>query len=469
MTSTITSNLNNVSDEVIAHSTTKALMLCITVPRVYRVYVPPKTTVVAAAAEDGTALSITPTQNNEPPSSGNTACSNNAEEAKSEGEQVVAEEKAVVEEKVEEKVVIEEKVIIVNIPESPEIKVGRKKVGGKTEAENENASKIEENGENDEDHDDKIEEEDSMTEVGYVEEHSHREGVPVVDHVVTQEEMATIVKIDPNARDEDAASGDENSKGAINETAESTEDGATKSVEESVVSKAMKLFYGVAGLKRDDPIYMSRDEAVAAMKGFESFKKESEDSTAPNTEIRVEALVRLTFRNLRSEGHFYNAPIYTGVESPKKDGEGVDEWIELTVMVKDASIGIILERLERIGVGSTVGSISIYKAELCRAADLVSPNPISVSTRGESKDQKEGEDGVTGNPKIEAARMAWKNAASRLRVEQVKEQIHEQAVMSFDFLALLTIASILAGIGLITDSTVVIVASMLVSPIMVSW
>jgi uncharacterized membrane protein len=38
--------------------------------------------------------------------------------------------------------------------------------------------------------------------------------------------------------------------------------------------------------------------------------------------------------------------------------------------------------------------------------------------------------------------------------------------MSFDFAALLIIACILAGIGLITNSTVVIVASMLVSPIM---
>ena len=36
----------------------------------------------------------------------------------------------------------------------------------------------------------------------------------------------------------------------------------------------------------------------------------------------------------------------------------------------------------------------------------------------------------------------------------------------FDFVSLLIIASILAGVGLITNSTVVIVASMLVSPIM---
>ena len=48
----------------------------------------------------------------------------------------------------------------------------------------------------------------------------------------------------------------------------------------------------------------------------------------------------------------------------------------------------------------------------------------------------------------------------------MKDQIQEQAQLSFDFLALVCIASVLAGIGLITDSTVVIVASMLVSPIM---
>lgn len=59
---------------------------------------------------------------------------------------------------------------------------------------------------------------------------------------------------------------------------------------------------------------------------------------------------------------------------------------------------------------------------------------------------------------IEEAKTEWKNAATRLRIEQVKEQIVEQAAFSFDFVALLSVASILAGIGLITNNTVVIVA-----------
>ena len=77
-----------------------------------------------------------------------------------------------------------------------------------------------------------------------------------------------------------------------------------------------------------------------------------------------------------------------------------------------------------------------------------------------------GMNNSTKDAAIVAARNEWKNAASRLRVEQVKEQIQEQEALSFDYVALLVVASILAGIGLIVNNVVVIVASMLVSPIM---
>jgi len=51
-------------------------------------------------------------------------------------------------------------------------------------------------------------------------------------------------------------------------------------------------------------------------------------------------------------------------------------------------------------------------------------------------------------------------------VEQVVESIHESAEMDFDYMTLLIIASVIAGIGLATNNSVAIVASMLVSPIM---
>ena len=51
-------------------------------------------------------------------------------------------------------------------------------------------------------------------------------------------------------------------------------------------------------------------------------------------------------------------------------------------------------------------------------------------------------------------------------MEQVAEATLAQAMMTFDYLALVFCASLLAGIGLITDNVVVVVASMLVSPLM---
>ena len=55
---------------------------------------------------------------------------------------------------------------------------------------------------------------------------------------------------------------------------------------------------------------------------------------------------------------------------------------------------------------------------------------------------------------------------SRILVHQLVDQISAGAALSFDYVSLVTIASILAAVGLATNNVVVIVASMLVSPIM---
>ncbi|MFN9958214.1 MAG: hypothetical protein ACK55I_34355, partial [bacterium] len=75
---------------------------------------------------------------------------------------------------------------------------------------------------------------------------------------------------------------------------------------------------------------------------------------------------------LYRENHFYNAPIYTDVQARLfPEAPDVDDWLQVSVMVKPASIGIILSQLERIGVGSSVGSISIFKAELLKTCDIL--------------------------------------------------------------------------------------------------
>jgi hypothetical protein len=406
-------------------------------------------------------------------------------------------------------------------------------------------------------------EEDIEEEIGYVQSDSQDLTKDVVvEHVVTKEEMSAIVKLDETNTEEEENNEQEKDKKRMATTTttsekepneqtgddeaneggdEENDDKAsssrqqhhakTPSAIDSTMSNLKDMIFAVMnGGDDDNGLLLDREQAIEALhrgsiseipllddngddvdattnsQNTQQRLQQLQQPFKPNTEIRVEALVRMTFRNLFLEGHFFNLPTYTQIDSRQVDeidgattsGSSrplltpIQEWVQVDVMVKDPSIGLILERLERIGVGSSIGTISIFKAELCRtAAEQVAlmgtnneNNTTTTSTRTTPNPSIHGGGGGGGGDeimdgsqppqppqedpqkKLEAARAEWKNAASRLRVEQVKEQIHEQAKLSLDFLALLTIASILAGIGLIVNSTVVIVASMLVSPIM---
>ena len=123
-------------------------------------------------------------------------------------------------------------------------------------------------------------------------------------------------------------------------------------------------------------------------------------------------------------------------------------------MVLPPAIGVVLQRLERIGVGHDVGSVSIYKAELCKASSLSVYNDVPSSKEIGNSDHAT----ITAETKenlqaAEAARNEWKMAATRLRIEQVREQIVESSEWNFDFIALVIIAAILAGVGLVTNNT----------------
>jgi len=205
-------------------------------------------------------------------------------------------------------------------------------------------------------------------------------------------------------------------------------------------------------------------------------------------EVNVEELLRIAIQSLLEERHLLNVPTYSEVmdkqevitkisaQSLFSDHDlrikEVTAWIRMDVMARPASLGMIIERLERIGIGSQVGTICIYHAELCKTAspyahlpkqnddEFDEENEIGNDTNHtrETHTSTEDEEKERQERMIEEARKEWKNAATRLRIEKVREQIVEQAALSFDFVALLAVASILAGIGLITNNTVVIVA-----------
>lgn len=56
--------------------------------------------------------------------------------------------------------------------------------------------------------------------------------------------------------------------------------------------------------------------------------------------------------------------------------------------------------------------------------------------------------------------------SDRMTVEEIYEIIDGQSHLTFDYLAMICVAALIAAVGLITDSSVTVVASMLVSPLM---
>lgn len=68
---------------------------------------------------------------------------------------------------------------------------------------------------------------------------------------------------------------------------------------------------------------------------------------------------------------------------------------------------------------------------------------------------------------------AWSRFTSSVRARtnlaQVLNDVRADGALTFDWLFLLTVAAFVAAIGLVENSTVILVASMLISPLMVSF
>ncbi|XP_026738343.1 uncharacterized protein LOC113501411 [Trichoplusia ni] len=80
------------------------------------------------------------------------------------------------------------------------------------------------------------------------------------------------------------------------------------------------------------------------------------------------------------------------------------------------------------------------------------------------------EDGSTGLEEPSATPTAWSRFSSSVRARtnlaQVLHDVRADAALTFDWLFMLLVAAFVAAIGLIENSTVILVASMLISPLM---
>ncbi|GAB1600419.1 uncharacterized protein LOC115215061 [Argonauta hians] len=118
---------------------------------------------------------------------------------------------------------------------------------------------------------------------------------------------------------------------------------------------------------------------------------------------------------------------------------------------KPARIEDILKKLMSVGIGQKLkeSSISVF------------PASMHVETFDEKSSQEKKE---SLNKENESK--FRKSVKSRLVVEQVVESVRTNAVFTFDYCMLIILASMISVLGLVENSSVVLVASMLISPLM---
>jgi uncharacterized hydrophobic protein (TIGR00271 family) len=102
--------------------------------------------------------------------------------------------------------------------------------------------------------------------------------------------------------------------------------------------------------------------------------------------------------------------------------------------------GIVVNRLDQLRVGIDFGTIDIVQLQMTKPRLQSSRVPKPVSDRYRIDD--------------------------RMTIEEIYEIVDSQTHLTFDYCALTVCAAIIAGVGLLTDSSVLVVASMLVSPLM---
>ncbi|TFH01029.1 MAG: DUF389 domain-containing protein, partial [Candidatus Thorarchaeota archaeon] len=114
-----------------------------------------------------------------------------------------------------------------------------------------------------------------------------------------------------------------------------------------------------------------------------------------------------------------------------------DNAIVLQFRIPDDSVNETIEGLKSRGVGVEYGFVDIL--------DLKASLPRETEEK-------------TSDTKIQRD--------ATLAVEEIYENVKKQSSLSFDYIAFIVLAAIMAGIGLIQNNVTVIVASMLLSPLM---
>jgi hypothetical protein len=139
----------------------------------------------------------------------------------------------------------------------------------------------------------------------------------------------------------------------------------------------------------------------------------------------------------------------------------------------------ILQDLVKLGIGSKNGTkVTVLPTAIILEGQMDEKNEsvstLSVTDDGSKNELMENNLDPTSNdlPSSRKIRKGIeksnfkKSVRARLMVHQVVASIRAGTALSFDYVLLICLASMLAAFGLLENSSVIIVASMLVSPLM---
>jgi hypothetical protein len=119
-----------------------------------------------------------------------------------------------------------------------------------------------------------------------------------------------------------------------------------------------------------------------------------------------------------------------------------------TFKTKDKQLQYVLEVIQDTGCGVTFGSVDVMTVVLSKPAVF---NPFGDDNNRTS----------TSHKKKRAYRIS-----DRMTVDEIAAFVDDGNHLTFNYIAQLTMASLIAGAGLLGDSATTVIASMLVSPLM---
>jgi uncharacterized hydrophobic protein (TIGR00271 family) len=171
------------------------------------------------------------------------------------------------------------------------------------------------------------------------------------------------------------------------------------------------------------------------------------------------------------------------------------QWVELKCKSSERHLERVLEAIETTGCGVQWGHIDVttlalFKPAITSLYDTGSDHGLHVSTLLNDEDVEESSETVVmqmnpmlcgegtfsvsssnesqqihQNPLLLPPRRKFR-VSERMTIDEIAVFIEDGGRLTFNFLALVACASIIAGVGLLYDSATIVIASMLVSPLL---